>query len=81
VTVESVVEKQLAVPCQFTVPHNIMGTPAISLPLAMHSTGLPIGVQIAGKPADEHIVLQLATALEAAMPWAPRTPTMHVSKA
>ena len=33
--------------CQYTVAHNIMGTPAISLPLAMHSTGLPIGVQMA----------------------------------
>ena len=37
-----------------------MGTPAMSLPLAMHSTGVPIGVQIAAKPAAEHLLLQLA---------------------
>jgi amidase len=69
----------LAQPTQFTIPHNIMGTPAMSLPLAMHSSGLPIGVQIAGRPADEHLVLQLATALEQAMPWRNRVPPLHVS--
>jgi amidase len=69
----------LAQPTQFTIPHNIMGTPAMSLPLAMHSSGLPIGVQIAGRPADEHLVLQLATALEQAMPWRDRVPPLHVS--
>jgi amidase len=79
--IEDIVERLYAVPCQFCLPHNIMGTPAISLPLAMHSSGLPIGVQIAGRPADEHTVLQLASALEEAMPWASRTPTIHVSRA
>jgi amidase len=68
------------IPVQFTIPHNIMGTPAMSLPLGVHSNGLPIGVQIAAKPADEHVVLQVATALEQAMPWAARVPTLHVSK-
>jgi amidase len=67
-------------PCQFTLPHNIMGTPAMSLPLALHSTGMPIGVQIAGRPSDEHLVLQLAAALEQAMPWRDRVPPLHVSK-
>lgn len=68
-------------PCQYTLPHNIMGTPAMSLPLAMHSTGVPIGVQIAARPAAEHLLLQLATALEEAMPWKGRLPPLHVSKA
>ena len=63
---------------QYTLPHNIMGTPAISLPLAMHSAGLPIGVQLAAAPAQEHTLLQLATALEAASPWAERRPPLHV---
>ena len=66
-------------PVQYTIPHNIMGTPAISLPLAMHSTGVPIGVQVAAKPAEDHVVLQVAAALEQAMPWQGRVPTMHVS--
>jgi amidase len=67
-------------PIQFTAPHNIMGTPAMSLPLAMHSTGLPIGVQLAGQPAAEHLLLQLAAALEEAMPWRDRVPPVHVSR-
>jgi len=72
-------EKILRPVCQFTLPHNIMGTPAISLPLAMHSNGLPIGVQLGTRPADEHVILQLAAALEEAMPWAQRRPPLHVS--
>ena len=67
-------------PCQYTIPHNVMGTPAMSLPLAMHSSGVPIGIQIAAKPAAEHLLLQLATALEAAMPWRDRVPPLHVSR-
>jgi amidase len=66
--------------CQFTLPHNIMGTPAISLPLAMHTNGLPIGIQLGTRPADEHVILQLATALEQALPWADRIPPLHVSQ-
>jgi amidase len=67
-------------PCQYTIPHNIMGTPAMSLPLAMHSTGVPIGVQVAAAPAADHVVLQVAAALEAAMPWRERVPPIHVAK-
>jgi amidase len=66
---------------QFTLPHNIMGTPAISLPLAMSSQGLPIGIQLGARPADEHVLLQLAAALEQAMPWAKRIPPLHVASA
>lgn len=80
VSASNIVDRLFAIPCQFTVPHNIMGTPAISLPLAMHSSGVPIGVQLAGRPADEHLLLQLATGLEEAMPWASRIPPLHVSK-
>jgi amidase len=80
VKMDDLVEKIYRVPCQYSVPHNIMGTPAISLPLAQHSSGLPIGVQLAGRPATEHLLLQLATALEQSMPWADRLPPMHASR-
>jgi len=75
-----IIEQLFKQPCQYTLPHNIMGTPAMSLPLAMHSSGVPIGVQIAAKPAAEHLLLQLASALEEAMPWKARVPPLHVSK-
>jgi amidase len=76
----NLIEELYRIPIQYTIPHNIMGTPAISLPLAMHSSNLPIGVQIAAKPAAEHTVLQVATALEEAMPWRSRVPPLHVSR-
>ncbi|MDH3669337.1 MAG: amidase family protein [Paracoccaceae bacterium] len=80
VTFENYVEEILAVPAQFTVPHNILGTPALSLPLAMHSSGLPIGVQLGAPHAQEHVLLQLGAALEEAMPWADRVPELHISR-
>ena len=80
VTMDQVAEKILLPTCQFTLPHNIMGTPAISLPLGRTSAGLPIGIQIGTKPAQEHVLLQLAAALEAACPWAGRIPPLHVSR-
>ncbi len=67
-------------PLQFTFPHNLMGTPAISLPLAMHSSGLPIGVQIGARPAREDLLLSVAARLEEALPWADRIPPLHVSR-
>jgi len=80
VTIEDLAEKIFRGPCQFTLPHNILGIPAISLPLAMHSAGLPIGIQLGARAANEHIILQLAAALEEAMPWRGRVPPLHVSR-
>ena len=79
VTLENAPQEVFAPPCQFTLPHNIMGTPALSLPLAMHSAGLPIGVQLAAGPAREDVLLQLGRLLEEAMPWKDRVPPLHVS--
>jgi amidase len=81
VTMADLAEKIYRGTCQFTLPHNVMGTPAISLPLAMHSTGLPIGVQIGARHAQDHVVLQLAAALEEARPWRDRVPPLHASHA
>ena len=81
VEVDDLAEQIFCGPCQFTLPHNILGTPAISLPLAMHSSGLPIGVQLGARPAAEHVLLQLASALEDARPWAGRMPPFHATTA
>jgi len=77
---ENLIDELFLPPCQYTIPHNIMGTPAMSLPLAMHSSGVPIGVQVAAAPSAEHVVLQVAAALEAALPWRARVPPIHVAK-
>ena len=67
-------------PCQFMVLYNVTGQPAMSLPLGMHSSGLPIGVQVASRHAREHVLIGLGAALEEAMPRRDRLPPLHVSK-
>jgi amidase len=79
VAFEDIAPQILAPVCQYTLPHNVMGTPSISLPLVMHSNGLPIGVQFSAAPAREHLLLQLATVLEQALPWAGRRPPLHAA--
>jgi len=48
----------------FTIPVNLAGLPAISLPCGFDDKGLPIGLQIIGKPLDEMLLLQTAFLLE-----------------
>ncbi|MEA2362141.1 MAG: amidase [Thermoleophilaceae bacterium] len=58
----------------YTAVFNVTGQPAISLPLFHGEDGLPLAVQLAGKPAGEGQLLALAAQLEAARPWAERRP-------
>ncbi len=60
----------------FTPVFNASGQPAISLPLFQGEDGLPLGVQIVGRPAGEGALLALATQLEAALRWTARRPAM-----
>jgi amidase len=60
----------------FTAMFNVTGQPAISLPLFHGDDGLPLGVQFAGRPADEATLLSLGAQLEAARPWADRRPEL-----
>jgi len=50
----------------FTMPVNLAGLPAISLPCGYSDSGLPIGLQIMGKRFDEATVLRVADAFERA---------------
>ncbi|WP_153731776.1 amidase [Sporosarcina obsidiansis] len=60
----------------FTNLFNTTGQPAISLPLGWSSEGLPIGIQFAGRFADESTLFQLAFQLEEAQPWKNRRPSL-----
>jgi amidase len=60
----------------YTAVFNVTGQPAISLPLFHGEDGLPLGVQLAGRPADEATLLSLGAQLEAARPWANRRPEL-----
>ena len=58
----------------FTPVFNASGQPGISLPLYHGEDGLPLAVQLVGRPAGEGALLALAAQLEAALPWAQRRP-------
>ena len=57
----------------FTPLVNVTGQPAISLPFDV-AEGLPVAIQLIGRPAGEATLLRLASQLEAARPWAGRLP-------
>jgi amidase len=63
----------------YTALFNVTGQPAISLPLFHGEDGLPLAVQLTGRPAGEGELLSLATQLEAAAPWADRRPAQRAS--
>lgn len=56
----------------FTPVFNASGQPAVSLPLYQGDDGLPLAVQLVGRPAGEGPLLALAAQLERAEPWAQR---------
>jgi amidase len=56
----------------FTPVFNASGQPGISVPLYQGEDGLPLGVQLVGRPAGEGALLALAAQLEEAQPWAER---------
>jgi amidase len=58
----------------WTSAWNLTGMPAISLPLHQTPDGLPVGVMLAGRPAEEVTLLSLGTQLEDASPRTDRKP-------
>ncbi|MET1085654.1 MAG: amidase [Arthrobacter sp.] len=52
-----------------TVPANVTGSPALSVPAGLSSDGMPISLQIMGRPFDERRVLAIGHAFEQRTPW------------
>jgi len=61
----------------YTLPFNMTGRPAISLPLHWTPDGLPVGVQLVADYAREDLLIRVAAQLEQAQPWASRRPPVH----
>ncbi len=62
---------------RFTIPFNVTGQPAMSLPLHWNGEGLPIGVQLVSAFGREDVLLRVAAQLEADGAWRDRLPPIH----
>jgi Asp-tRNAAsn/Glu-tRNAGln amidotransferase A subunit and related amidases len=72
------VERRLRSVNRAVQPFNLTGVPALSLPYAMSSDALPIGVQIVGRKYEERNVLTVAEHLESLRPGGRRLPSSSV---
>jgi aspartyl-tRNA(Asn)/glutamyl-tRNA(Gln) amidotransferase subunit A len=61
----------------FTMPFNMTGQPAASVPCGFNSAGLPVGMQIVGDRFQEAMVLRAAAALEKSHPWRQAKPPIE----
>lgn len=61
----------------FTMPFDVTGQPAISLPLFWNDEGLPIGSQLVAEYGREDVLIRLAAQIEEARPWRENRPAVH----
>jgi amidase len=70
---ERMLERRMA---GFTLTASLSGLPAASFPVHADRDGLPLGIQLIGRPGDDATILQLGQALEKEFDWASRRPRM-----
>lgn len=58
-------------------PFNVTGQPAIAIPAGFTPDGLPLGVQLVGRPGDETTIITLAAQIEATTSWNQHRPLLH----
>jgi aspartyl-tRNA(Asn)/glutamyl-tRNA(Gln) amidotransferase subunit A len=62
-----------------TTPFNVLGGPAVAQCIGFTPDGMPLAMQIVGRPFDEATVLRAAHAYEAATPWRTRRPVLDAA--
>jgi amidase len=58
----------------WTSAWNVTGMPAVSLPTHWTDGGLPVGIMLAARPAEEQLLLSLSAQVESSIPWTDRRP-------
>ncbi len=58
----------------YTMPFNLTGNPAVSLPCGFDAAGMPLAIQLVARPGADAQLLRVAAAFESARPWAVRQP-------
>jgi aspartyl-tRNA(Asn)/glutamyl-tRNA(Gln) amidotransferase subunit A len=66
----------MALQPSLTIPHNLTGAPALTVPCGFGASGLPVGLQIVGRPFDDATVLRVGHAYEQATEWHRRHPAL-----
>jgi aspartyl-tRNA(Asn)/glutamyl-tRNA(Gln) amidotransferase subunit A len=61
---------------QARAPFNVTGSPALSVPAGFSKAGMPLGIQIVGKPFSEALIYRVGHAYEQATQWAEKRPTL-----
>jgi len=64
-----------------TIPFNVTGHPALAVPTGFAKSGLPIGMQIVGRPFDEPTVLRVGAAYESVAQWTGKRPQLELAMA
>jgi aspartyl-tRNA(Asn)/glutamyl-tRNA(Gln) amidotransferase subunit A len=64
-----------------TIPFNVTGHPALAVPTGFGKSGLPIGLQIVGRPFDEPTVLRIGAAYESVAQWTAKRPQLELAAA
>jgi len=73
---EMITDRDLPRLIPFTLPWNLTGLPALSVPCGFTPAGLPAGLQIVGRPFDETTIFRVGHAYERATPWSQQRPAL-----
>jgi aspartyl-tRNA(Asn)/glutamyl-tRNA(Gln) amidotransferase subunit A len=74
---DMVIDRDLPRLIPFTLPWNLTGLPALSIPCGFTSAGLPAGLQVIGRPFDEPTIFSIGHAYEQATPWHRQRPLVN----
>jgi aspartyl-tRNA(Asn)/glutamyl-tRNA(Gln) amidotransferase subunit A len=61
----------------YTMPFNLTGNPAISLPCGFDAAGMPLAIQLIARPGEDERLLRVAALFERARPWAGHVPAVR----